>query len=305
MNQRSYVSLDQWQALVAVVETGSYAAAAVALNKSQSAVTYLIQQLESRLGVSAFETRGRRAVLTPIGEMLHRQARVLLDQASRLEQRARTVSAGWEPVIRVAVEILLPPEPMLTALAGFAEQSPATRVEVEETVLGGTLEALLQKRVDLAITPQIPAGFLGDALTHLRLIAVAHPDHALHRLNRPLTAADLAEHRHLLVRDSGIHRDSRATSVEVDRRWTFSQFDTSIRAAIHGHGFAWYPQARIEDALAQGLLKPLPLSEGAERHVTLYLVLADSELAGPGVRALAAQFKQILSKDITMSSPLR
>jgi DNA-binding transcriptional LysR family regulator len=305
MNQRSYVSLDQWQALVAVVETGSYAAAAVALNKSQSAVTYLIQQLESRLGVSAFETRGRRAILTPIGEMLHRQARVLLDQASRLEQRARTVSAGWEPVIRVAVEILLPPEPMLTALAGFAEQSPATRVEVEETVLGGTLEALLQKRVDLAITPQIPVGFLGDALTHLRLIAVAHPDHALHRLNRPLTAADLAEHRHLLVRDSGIHRDSRATSVEVDRRWTFSQFDTSIRAAIHGHGFAWYPQARIEDALAQGLLKPLPLSEGAERHVTLYLVLADSELAGPGVRALAAQFKQILSKDITMSSPLR
>lgn len=305
MNQRSYVSLDQWQALVAVVETGSYAAAAVALNKSQSAVTYLIQQLESRLGVSAFETRGRRAVLTPIGEMLHRQARVLLDQASRLEQRARTVSAGWEPVIRVAVEILLPPEPMLTALAGFAEQSPATRVEVEETVLGGTLEALLQKRVDLAITPQVPVGFLGDALTHLRLIAVAHPDHALHRLNRPLTAADLAEHRHLLVRDSGIHRDSRATSVEVDRRWTFSQFDTSIRAAIHGHGFAWYPQARIEDALAQGLLKPLPLSEGAERHVTLYLVLADSELAGPGVRALAAQFKQILSKDIMMSSPLR
>jgi molybdenum-dependent DNA-binding transcriptional regulator ModE len=112
MNQRSYVSLDQWQALVAVVETGSYAAAAVALNKSQSAVTYLIQQLERRLGVSAFETRGRRTVLTPVGEMLHRQARVLLDQAHRLEQRARTVSAGWEPVIRIAVEILLPPEPM-------------------------------------------------------------------------------------------------------------------------------------------------------------------------------------------------
>jgi DNA-binding transcriptional LysR family regulator len=124
-------------------------------------------------------------------------------------------------------------------------------------------------------------------------------------LNRPLTAADLAEHRHLLVRDSGIHRDSRAISVDVDRRWTFSQFDTSIRAAIQGHGFAWYPQARIQDALSQGLLKPLALSEGAERQVTLYLVLADSELAGPGVRALASQFKKILSKDITASLPLR
>ncbi|MBU6210660.1 MAG: LysR family transcriptional regulator [Gammaproteobacteria bacterium] len=307
MNQRSNVSvsLDQWQALVAVVETGSYAAAAVALNKSQSAVTYLIQQLERRLGVRAFEARGRRAVLTPVGEMLHRQARMLLTQAYRLEQRARTASAGWEPVIRVAVEILLPPEPMLAALADFAVSSPATRIEVEESVLGGTLEALQQRRVDLAITPQIPVGFLGDAIASLRLVAVAHPDHALHRLNRALTAADLAEHRHLLVRDSGIHRDSRAISVEVDRRWTFSQFDTSIRAAIQGHGFAWYPQARIQDALAQGLLKPLPLSEGSVRQVTLYLVLADAELAGPGVRALASQFKNTLSKDITASSPLR
>lgn len=305
MNIRPSVSLDQWQALVAIVETSSYAAAAKLLSKSQSAVTYLIQQLEGRLGVEVFETRGRRAVLTPVGEMLYRQARVLLDQAGRLEHRARTVSAGWEPLIRLAVEILLPPEPLLTALAGFAQESPATRIDVEETVLGGTTEALLQKRVDIAITPQIPVGFLGDALTQLRLIAVAHPEHALHRLTRPLTAADLAEHRHLLVRDTGIQRDTRATSVDVDQRWTFSQFDTSIRAALRGHGFAWYPEARIREHLDRGQLKPLPLVEGAERYVTLYLVLADPEFAGPGVRALAGRFKKILSKDITVPSTLR
>lgn len=305
MNNRPSVSLDQWQALVAIVESGSYAAAAKALSKSQSAVTYLIQQLESRLGVEVFETQGRRAVLTPVGEMLHRQAQILLDQAGRLERRARTVSAGWEPVIRLAVEILLPPEPLLITLAEFAQISPATRIDVEETVLGGTTEALMQKRVDIAITPRIPVGFLGDALTQLQLIAVAHPDHALHRLARPLTAADLTEHRHLLVRDTGIQRDTRATSVEVDQRWTFSQFDTSIRAAVRGDGFAWYPEVRIREHLERGQLKRLPLIEGAERYVTLYLVLADPEFAGPGVRALAARFKKILSKDITASSTLR
>ena len=35
------------------------------------------------------------------------------------------------------------------------------------------------------------------------IVAVAHPDHPLHHLGRPVTARDLRHHRHLVVRDSG------------------------------------------------------------------------------------------------------
>jgi DNA-binding transcriptional LysR family regulator len=304
MKRTTQVSLDQWQALVAVVETGGYAAAARRLNKSQSAVTYLIQQLEQHLGVAAFESEGRRRVLTTTGEMLYRQARALLDSALRLEANARAVSAGWEPIIRIAAEILFPPQLLLAALAEFSRTSPGTRIEVEETVLSGTTEALLARRVDLAITPHIPVGFLGDALATVKLIAAAHPDHPLHHLGRSVTPEDLAQHRHLLVRDSGVQRDAKATSLEVEQRWTFAQFETSIRAAQAGHGFAWYPEERLREACASNTLAPLPLREGALRLVTLYLVVADPAGAGPGTLHLRDIFQTIAADNATGNGAL-
>ena len=54
------ITLEQWQALVAVVDAGSYAKASEMLHKSQSTLTYGVQKLESLLGVKAFEIRGAR-----------------------------------------------------------------------------------------------------------------------------------------------------------------------------------------------------------------------------------------------------
>ncbi len=85
-----------------------YAAAAEAIHKSQSAVTYAVQQVEKLLGVKAFRLEGRKAVLTPAGRMLYSRARVLLDEASSLERAAQRNSAGWEAEITIAVEIIFP-----------------------------------------------------------------------------------------------------------------------------------------------------------------------------------------------------
>src|SRR5215218_2989484 len=102
------ITLEQWEALIAVVEAGSYAKAADRLHKTQSTVTYAVQKIESLLEVKAFDIQGRKAVLTPTGQLLYRRARVLLDEASHLETAARRVSAGWEAEIRVAMEVLFP-----------------------------------------------------------------------------------------------------------------------------------------------------------------------------------------------------
>ena len=111
-----HITLAQWRALIAVVDAGGYAQAAETLHKSQSSVTYAVQKLQSVLGVKAFEPQGRKAILTPTGQLLYRRARALLDDAGGLESAARTLSAGWEAEIRVVMEIVFPAWLMLQCL---------------------------------------------------------------------------------------------------------------------------------------------------------------------------------------------
>ena len=279
------ITLDQWSALVAVVEAGGYAAAAQRLNRTQSTVTYTIKKLEDLLGLKVFELQGRKAVLTAAGQALYRRGKALIEEASRVERAARELARGWEPEIRLAVDTIFPTWLLLECFAVFARERPETRIELVESVLGGTEEALTERRVDLAIGGVVPGGFLGDPLMQVRFVCAAAPFHALHQLNRTLTLDDLRQHRHLVVRDSGALR-SRSGGWLNERRWTVSHKATSIRAACMGLGYAWYPEENIREELASDRLRPLPLAEGSERFVTLYLVFADPDTTGPGARRL-------------------
>jgi DNA-binding transcriptional LysR family regulator len=280
------ISLEQWRSLLAVVDAGGYAQAAGVLNKSQSSVTYAVQKIEALLGVKAFEVIGRKAHLTPTGEVLYRRAKALLDEAVALESAAGSLAAGWEPELRLAAEILFPTWLLLQSFARFADERPQTRIELYESVLSGTEEALVQRTVDLAICSRVPRGFAGDPLMRLRFIAAAHPDHPLHRLGRELTLQDLRRHRHLIIRDTGSQRRS-GSWLGAEQSWTVSHKATSIHAAGMGLGFAWYAEEWVRGDLARGVLKQLPLREGGERWGELYLVFADRDYAGPGALRLA------------------
>ncbi len=293
MTNNPRISLEQWRSLLAVVDAGGYAQAAEVLHKSQSAVTYAVQKMESLLGVKVFEVIGRKAHLTPTGQVLYRRAKALLEEAGALEGAAARLAAGWEPELRLAAEIIFPTWLLLQCFARFAEERPQMRIELYESVLSGTEEALLQRKVDLAICSQVPPGFAGDLLMRLRFIAAAHPEHPLHQLGRELTLQDLRKHRHLVIRDTGSQRSS-GSWLGAEQTWTVSSKATSIHAACMGLGFAWYPEETVRGELERGALKPLPLREGGERWGDLYLVFADRDYAGPGALRLA----QIIREDV-------
>jgi len=285
------VSLEQWRVLVAVVAAGGYAQAARQLHKSQSTLTYAVQQLERLVGAKVFKLKGRKSVLTPVGQVLYRRGRALVDEAVQLERSARRLAAGWEPEIRLAVEIIFPTWLLLECFARFSEEQPDIRIELYESVLSGTEEALREGQIDLAIGPIPPERTLADPLLEVRFVCAAHPDHPLHQVSRPLTLEDLRAYRHLVIRDTGTQRNRDLAWIN-ERRWTVSQKATSIRAAIMGLGFAWYPEDTIREELAAGKLKPLPLAEGGKRATIMYLMYADREAAGPGVRRLAELLRE-------------
>jgi DNA-binding transcriptional LysR family regulator len=285
------VTLDQWSALVAVVESGGYAQASERLHRTQSTVTYTIKKLEESLDLKVFELKGRKAVLTSAGEALYRRGKALLEEAARVERVARELAQGWEAEIRLAVDIVFPTWLLLECCAEFGREHPDTRIELTESVLGGTEEALIEGRADFVIGGVVPGGFLGDPLMQVRFLCAAAPSHPLHQLGRPLTINDLRQHRHLVVRDSGAQR-SRTGGWLNERRWTFSHKATSIRAACMGLGYAWFPEENIREELDEGRLTPLPLAEGGERQATLYLVFADPDTVGPGAKRLAGILRE-------------
>jgi DNA-binding transcriptional LysR family regulator len=285
------VTLEQWKALIFVVDSGGYEKAAEALNKSQSSVTYAVQKLQSQLGVKAFEVKGRKAVLTPTGEFLYRRARALVEEATATERAARKLSAGWEAEIGLAVEVLFPTWLLLQCLERFGAESPHTRIELIESVLSGTSEALLQGQAAIAITGMVPQGFVGAPLMPVRFLLVAHPSHPLHQLGRPVTMQDLRAQRQLVVRESGAKRTVKPR-LEAAQRWTVSHMTTSIEAASRGYGYGWYPEYLIRDQIAAGTLKALPLRDGGDGAAQLYLVFADRDAAGPGALRLAAIIRE-------------
>jgi DNA-binding transcriptional LysR family regulator len=290
------ISLDQWNVLVSVVESGGYAKAAERIHKSQSTLTYSIKKLESLLGVKAFERKGRKAVLTPTGELLYRRAKVLLEDTARLEKAAGELAKGWEPEIRIAVDIIFPTWLLLRCFGEFCAERPDTHLELYETVLGGTEEALAARRVEFAIASTIPQGFVGDVLMPVRALCVAAPAHPLHRLGRELTTEDLRRHRHIVIRDSGAER-VRSAGWLNELRLTVSNKATAIHAVTTGMGYAWYPEDSVRAELERGALKPLPLREGAQKSGTLYLAFADREAAGPGTLRLAEIIRQGVARE--------
>ena len=209
------VTLDHWHSLVAVVDEGGYAPAAEALGKSQSTISHSIQRLEHSLGTAVLKIEGRRAVLTAVGEMALRRARLLLDEAVDIERMARTLSAGVEAELSVAVDAIFPNQIMLSALADFVDVYPGTRIELVESVISGAADLVRHGRVQLAITPHVPQGWLGDHLIRLEFACVASPDHHLHQLGREITDRDLHQHRQLVVLVSLSHLPLMATSLLV------------------------------------------------------------------------------------------
>ena len=283
-------TLEQWAVLARVIDRGGFAQAAQALHRSQSAVSYAVGRLQDSLGIALLTIQGRKAVLTPHGQTLLRRARPLLQELSTLEALADSLDRGWESQLKLVVDLAFPRERLLRIVSELGAACPHTQLQLADAVLSGAEEAITHRSADVVVTTRVPPEYLGDFLLDVPFIAVAHPDHALLRLQRPLAAADLAHHTQVVVRDSG-ERDPRDEGwLGAERRFTVSSMEASLAMVTAGLAFAWLPEHLIAPALAAGTARALPLATGAIRNVSLYLVLVHAPVAGPAAREAAQSF---------------
>jgi DNA-binding transcriptional LysR family regulator len=283
-------SLDQWAVLAAVIDQGGYAQAAALLNKSQPAVSYALARLQEALDVPLLVVEGRKAVLTEHGRVLLQRARPLLRDLETLERLAGKLKQGWEPELRLVVDVAFPRSLLLAIVAELQQLCPSTQMQLSDAVLSGAEQAIEDAAADVVVSSRVPPGFLGSFLMDIRFIAVAAPRHPLFEVEVPLTTSHLARHVQVVVRDSGQKRPRNEGWLGADRRCTVSSIEASLATVKAGLGYAWLPEHLLADALREGSVQPLPLAVGGERNMELYLVTVRPELAGPAAQAAVECF---------------
>ena len=107
VSARDVLTPDTLSLVQAVVEQGSFAAAARQLGLVPSAVTYRIRQLEDALDVLLFDRSSRQARLTAAGSELLSAAQQLLQDIDAIANRVKRVATGWEAEFTIAVDAAL------------------------------------------------------------------------------------------------------------------------------------------------------------------------------------------------------
>lgn len=145
------VSIKQLKYLCAVAEHRHFSKAAAACFVTQSTLSAAIQELESQLGVMIFERNKKRVLITPLGEKLLRQARILLGDVEDFEGIARAHQGALSGEIRLGVIPTIGPFLLPGLLSDLRKKYDKLKLFLKEDLSAALLQQLQQGKLDLIV----------------------------------------------------------------------------------------------------------------------------------------------------------
>ncbi|WP_100658622.1 LysR family transcriptional regulator [Alteromonas flava] len=249
------INLDALMVLKTIQEKGSFAAAAEALFKVPSALTYTVSKLEQELGVALFDRSGHRAVLTPAGQLVLEEGLQLLQAANRLAEKVKELETGWEPRLTIALDSLLPCTPLLGLIEDFCQLQKPVNIQIIEEVLGGSWDALYTQRADIAIgvSGEVASGLYDIAqIGEVEWVFAVAPHHPLARLSEPVAANQVQEFPAVVVSDSSRTLAQRSSGLFAARQTiSVSSLAHKIAAQVQGVGVGFLPLHAIKQELKE------------------------------------------------------
>lgn len=253
------LTLEALEVLDAIDRKGSFAAAAIELNRVPSALTYVVRKLEEDIDVLLFDRKGHRAKLTPAGRELLDEGRHILRATEELTCRVKRLAKGWEVELRIAMDGLMRFEAMLPVLADFYEQQPGTKLRFHTEVLGGSWDALVTGRADLVIgmswdTPN-QSGYQIRDLGKIEFVFAVAPTHPLAALPNPLSPQQIVQHRAIAIGDTSRSLPVRSAGLLSGQDvLTVPDLQAKLAAQVKGLGVGYLAKSVAEPFIATGQL---------------------------------------------------
>ncbi len=177
------ISIRQLTAFISVADNGSFTRASEQMHLTQSAVSGLIKELESSLGIVLFDRTTRQLSLSVVGHHLLPQARRILNEMQLFENEASSLTSLAQGQVRLAVSQFAASS-MPAVIAQFAKEYPDISVSLLDCSAENVLEHIQNIEVDLGVGTEL--GFMeyeddisADLLYQLPFCVVMPDSHAL------------------------------------------------------------------------------------------------------------------------------
>ena len=262
------LTLDALEVLDAIDRKGSFAAAANALFRVPSTLTYTVQKLEEDLGFVIFRKEGRRSVLTPAGRVLLDQGRGVLLATQAMIDKAHQVNSGWEMNLNIALDTVWDIQRFLPILAEFVQLNTGVEINLLEEVMGGSLEALIEDRADIVLGGPPPSvqlqGLQFKEVMQSQWCFVVAKDHPLTLEAQALTSEMMTPYTSIVIKDSSRHsaiKSHRLMDKQTQIRVASMQQKITLIEA--GLGIGFLPKHKIQEQLDEGCLVVLETTEPA------------------------------------------
>jgi DNA-binding transcriptional LysR family regulator len=227
-------------------------------------VLYALKQLETQTGLQLFDRSGYRTRLTPAGDEVLRACRVMLDAEAALKATCEELKSGWEPLLSVVFDAIVPLDPVLEVIRALQAAKAPTRVRLTVDSLEGVQLRFERDaaQVLISVLPVDLNGLRVVSLPRLSARLVAHRSHPLAKLKRVMPE-DLAGHVLLNVRGSDPRLQLSTAQLDDQSQVHLSDFHGKKAAILAGIGFGWLPDWLISRELARRELIALKLPQGS------------------------------------------
>ncbi|KFI29327.1 LysR family transcriptional regulator [Haematobacter massiliensis] len=258
------VTLRQLEALLWVVQLGTFERAAMRLNTTQSAISKRIQELELSTGLAIFDRSQRGARLTEQGERLLDLAREML----ALQDGIMALKAGGGQAVRrlrlgVTDLTALTWLPRLVTL--LRQVHPLVTIEPEVDMSRSLYERLMEGSVDLIVIPEVMSDpdVAVVRLTEVANVWMARP--GLIPPGRTLTLAELAEHPILTQggrSGSGLFFNKwlKTEGIVLQKTLTSDSLTAVVGLTVAGLGVAYLPRQCFRPLVEEGKLVVVPVT---------------------------------------------
>jgi DNA-binding transcriptional LysR family regulator len=284
---------DNVKVFLAVLDQGSFSAAARTLGRVPSAVSMAIAQLEAELDLVLFDRTGREPTATEAAKALEPAARQLAHQLRMLQGHALSLHQGLERRLSMAIAPELLTAAWKAPLTVLAQEFPALEVEILTAPQADALQMLHSGCVQLALVFERTAidekeGFQEFSSETLTAV-IAPPLLATLGRDKRLRPADLLDLRQVVV--VGRDEEQADPRLLLSRQvWRTDNPQTALSLVQSGLGWGYLPRSLTTPHLGPSTLveigfenmsnevrlwadmvwiKERPLGLGAQRYIEL------------------------------------